>query len=174
MKLLNTLLLLVSALSSFSQVKSLIAQLQVGDSLLVYQCHVETATVTMKTASGQSLSGVESLSSVTEKFVIKKTNEGYQASYFTSDYSTLPNRRFSGLKIREKDYWHFKYVGQKKLQTNEMVALLTLERGGREAIEYDYIISKYTRNQLIIKRRKEFEQLVLDNNQKLFLILGFN
>lgn len=174
MKLLNMACLLLFSSVFFGQTKTLITQLQLGDSLVVYQCHVEAATVSMQTASGQTLSGTESLSSVTEKFVIKKTNAGYLASYYTSDYSTLPNRRFSGLKIREKDYWHFKYVKQKLLQTTEMVGLLTLERSGREAIEYDYIISKHTRNQIITKKHKDFEQLVIDSNQKLFLILGFN
>jgi hypothetical protein len=174
MKLLISAYMLLFSSVSFGQTKTLITELQIGDSLVVYQCHVDTATVSMQTASGQTLSGSESLSSVTEKFVIKKTNAGYLASYYTSDYSTLPNRRFSGLKIREKEYWHFKYVGQKTLATQEMLGLLTLERSGREAIEYDYIISKHTRNQIIIKKRNDFEQLVIDSNQKLFLILGFN
>lgn len=165
--------ILFSALLS-AQSKSIVTELEIGDSVLVYQCHVETATVSLQTASGQTLSGSESLSSVTEKFIIKRTKEGYEARYFTSDYSALPNRRFSGLKIREKEYWHFKLVSTKKLQTSEMLALLVLERGGREAIEYDYIISKYTRNQIILKKNKDFRQLVLDGEQRLFVLLGFN
>ena len=145
-----------------AQSKSLLANLAAGDSVVCYQCHVETATVTLQTAQGQTLSGSSSLNSITEKFVIKKTADAFQLFYYTSDYTQLPNRRFSGLKIREKEYWHFTLQAGKLIEQTDVDKLESLLKDGREAIEYDFVISKYTQNQIILKRGKRYRQLVFD------------
>jgi hypothetical protein len=141
---------------------SLFYNLAKGDSIVVYQCHVEKASTTLQTASGQTITGTEQMSSITEKFVILKTDAGFELRYFTSDLNVLPNRKFSGLKIREKDYWHFTFVKQSVLSEDGIKALTTLETKGREAIEYDFAISRYTTNQIIFKKQKNFKQLVYD------------
>ncbi len=133
-----------------------------GDSLVYYQCHVEEASVNLSTASGQIISGKPQKYSITEKFVVFKNAARYQIRYYTSSYTDLPNRRFSGLKIREREYWNFKFQKEKALTETEVRALLALERKGREAVEYDFIISRNNRNQIIIKHHKDFKQLVIE------------
>ena len=48
----------------------------------------------------------------------------------------------------------------------------TLERKGREAIEYDYVVSKNNTNQLIIKLKKDFKQLVIEGDYVLSKLLN--
>lgn len=144
--------------------KSIFHQLAKGDSVIVYQCHVEKAITTLQTESGQTLQGKQQWSSITEKFCISVTEKGWTLKYYTSDLNVLPNRKFSGLKIREKEYWHFSFVQQKTIRPEELKALLILEERGSEAIEYDFVISKYTTNQIIFKKRKNFKQLVYDDS----------
>lgn len=68
------------------------------------------------------------------------------------------------MKIREKDYWNFKKEKTIILNQKGLKTLLAIEKLGKEAIEYDYAITKYNTNQLIIKKRKDFKQLVIDGN----------
>ncbi len=142
-----------------------------GDSVVYYQCHVEEAVQQLTTATGQTLTGRPQKYSITEKFVVKRGSEGYYADYYTSSLTVFPNRRFSALKIREKDYWLFKKERTIPLSETLLKAFAALEKQGREAIEYDYAITKYTTNQLIVKVRKDFKQLVIDNNYVLSRLL---
>lgn len=143
---------------------SLLYQLKAGDSLVYYQCHVEEAVQQLSTASGQTLTGNPQKYSITEKYVVKKKGSVYSADYYSSSLTVFPNRRFSALKIREKPYWNFKREKQLTLDEKGLKILLALEKQGREAMEYDYPITKYTTNQLIIRHRKNFKQLVIDGN----------
>jgi hypothetical protein len=152
--------------------QSILDHLNVGDSVIYYQCHVEEAVQQMATVSGQTISGKLQKYSITEKFVVKKTAAGMDVTYYTSSLNVFPNRKFSGLKIREKAYWEFKKVGSYLLSERDLKILLALEKRGREAIEYDYAITKYTTNQLIIKRKKNFKQLVIEGDYVLSKLLG--
>ena len=103
---------LVSVFGSFAQNDSLVIpsssilkNLKDGDSLIYYQCHVEEATQQLSTASGQTLTGKAQKYSITEKYVIKKNESNYSVNYYTSSLTVFPNKKFSGLKIREKSYW---------------------------------------------------------------------
>jgi len=143
---------------------SVLKNVQVGDSITYYQCHVEEAVQQITTASGQTLTGKPDRYSITEKYVIRKTSSGYSVNYYSSAMTAFPNRRFSGLKVRERPYWLFKYEKTFVLNDHDIKVLLAFEKKGREAIEYDYAITKYTTNQLIIKHKKNFKQLVIDGN----------
>ena len=143
---------------------SMLKKLGTGDSLTYYQCHVEEAIQQMTTASGQTLTGKSQKYSITEKYVLYKTEQGYRANYYTSSLNVFPNRKFSGLKIRERPYWNFKKEKNLDLTEQDIKILLALENKGRQAIEYDYVINKYNTNQVIIKQRKDFRQLVIDGN----------
>jgi hypothetical protein len=142
--------------------KSLFFNLPDGDSVIVYQCHVENASTTLVTASGQTVTGTQKKSTITEKFVIKRIAGKFFYNYYTSSLSVFPNRKFSGLKIREKPYWDFKKAGDGELSTTGLNVLLAIEKKGHEAIEYDFVISQHTPNQVIMKRKKNFKQLVLE------------
>lgn len=143
---------------------SLLKIVQAGDSITYYQCHVEEGTQQLSTASGQTLIGAPEKYSITEKFVITKTSGSYVVNYYTSSLTVFPNKKFSGLKIRQRPYWNFKKEKEFVLSERDVKILLALESKGREAMEYDYPINKYTTNQLIIKHGKNFKQLVIDGN----------
>jgi hypothetical protein len=143
---------------------SILNKVKVGDSIVYYQCHVEEGTQQLYTASGQTLTGNAQKYSITEKYVITKGVDNYMVNYYSSSLTIFPNRRFSALKIREKKYWEFRKEKSFVLSSEALTALIALERKGREAMEYDYPITKYTTNQLIIKYGKDFKQLVIDGN----------
>lgn len=151
---------------------SILKNVKAGDSITYYQCHVEEATQQLSTVSGQTLTGKPQKYSITEKYVITNTGETYHANYYSSSLTIFPNRRFSGLKIREKAYWEFKKEKSFVLTPQEVSGLVALENKGREAMEYDYPITKYTTNQLIIKQGRNFKQLVIGENYVLSKLIG--
>lgn len=144
--------------------ESMLSKLLSGDSLVYYQCHVEEAIQQLSTASGQTLTTASQKYSITEKYVVKREGQEYKATYYISSLNILPNRKFSGLKIREKAYWNFKKEKEVTLTELQLKAMVALEKKGREANEYDFAISKHTTNQLIIRQRKDFKQLVINGN----------
>lgn len=151
---------------------SILKGLNVGDSITYYQCHVEEAVQQLSTASGQTLTGKPQRYTITEKFVVKKSADSYSVNYYASSLTVFPNRKFSGLKIREKPYWEFKKERSFVLSDKDLKCLIALEKKGKDAIEYDYAITKYNTNQLIIKTKKDFKQLVIDGNYILSKLLG--
>lgn len=154
-------------------VSSLLHNLQAGDSVVFYQCHVEEAVQQMATVSGQTLTGKQQKYSITEKYVLIREANGYHINYYTSSLNVFPNKKFSGLKIRERPYWAFQRDKSFRLKEEDLKVFLSLERKGREAIEYDFAITRYTTNQIIIKKRKDFKQLVIDGNYVIAKLIRF-
>lgn len=151
---------------------SILKDLKVGDSLTYYQCHVEEATQQLSTVSGQTLTGKQQKYTITEKYVVRKNADGYSANYYTASLNVFPNRKFSALKIREKPYWGFKKEKEFTLSDKDLKYFIALEKKGKEAMEYDYAITKYNTNQLIIRKGKNFKQLVIDGNYFLSKLVG--
>ncbi|MDP3567520.1 hypothetical protein [Sediminibacterium sp.] len=151
---------------------SILNTIKIGDSVTYYQCHVEAAVQQLSTVSGQTLTGKQQKYTITEKYVLKKNADNYSVNYYASSLTVFPNRKFSALKIREKPYWEFKKEKSFTLTEKDLKVLLALEKKGKEAIEYDYAISKYNTNQLIIKSGKNFKQLVIDGNYVLSKLIG--
>ncbi len=179
MRKLFLILFLISCFSFYAQTdsvtipnNSILRTLKVGDSLTYYQCHVEEATQQLTTASGQTLTGKQQKYTITEKYVVQKNADGYSAKYYAATLAVFPNRKFSALKIREKPYWGFKKEKEFTLSEKDLKYLVAIEKKGKEAIEYDYAITKYNTNQLIIKAGKNFKQLVIDGNYVLSKLLG--
>lgn len=141
--------------------KSLISKLREGDSICYYQCHVELANQQLVTASGQSISSSGKNVSVNEKFVIRRTPQAYTIKHYCSGLNLLPNRRFSGLKFREKPYWEFRVAGTKELDSTELMLLEKLEDKGRDATEYDYAVTLQSSNQVIILYGNKVKQFTL-------------
>jgi hypothetical protein len=152
--------------------ESILRYLRAGDSIHYYQCHVEDVGIQLSTASGQTLTGNPHRCSITEKFVIVKGPANYKVRYYSSSLTVLPNRKFSGLKIRERPYWNFRLEREFTLSEMAMRVLLAMERKGREAMEYDYVISKNNTNQIIIKYKKDFKQLVIEGDYVLSRLLS--
>lgn len=139
----------------------MLAKLAEGDSLVYYQCHVEAAEQELRTASGHTLNSVSKNFSITEKFILYRQNENYRLTHFVSVLTMCPNRRFSGLKFKEKNYWEFLYKESKLLSEKEIKSLEMLEKIGKEANEYDFAITTKNRNQLIVLGGKNAKQLGL-------------
>lgn len=150
---------------------SLLKKLKSGDSLVYYQCHVESIAQQLTTASGQTLTGNSNNSSITEKLVVIKSGNSYFAKHYSSPLTICPNRRFSGLKVKERAYWEFKLEKEFPLNDNGIKALLAIERIGKEANEYDFVISKYNKNQVIILGETKFKQLGIEGNYVLSKLL---
>lgn len=144
--------------------QTMIAGLKSGDSLVYYQCHVETVQQDLQTAGGQTLSTAPEKCSITEKYIVMNNNGTYRVKYYISSMVALPNRRFSGLKIREKKYWNFKNLKDTTITENGVKLLAAIELKGKEPTEYDFAITKYTTNQIIIKKGKKFRQLVIEGD----------
>lgn len=140
--------------------KTYLYNLKDNDSLTYYQCRVVKAALSINDGS-TTLNTKEQTLTITEKFVIKKLNGQYIVRNYVSGLTLFPNRKFSGLKLREKAYWNFTFKSEKVLAANEINYLQGLQVIGKETTEYDFAITKYTTNQLIIKKKKDFEQLLL-------------
>lgn len=138
----------------------MIGKLITSDSLTYYQCRVVDADIKVSTET-QNIESKKQQITITEKFVITLKKNTYTIRYYTSGLTTFPNRRFSGLKIREKAYWNFSFRNERNLEDKEVQFLALLQTTGRETIEYDFAITKYTTNQIVIKQKKNFEQLLI-------------
>ena len=144
---------------------SILYGLPLNDSATYYQCHVEQAVQQLSTVSGQTITSKPQKFTITEKFVVIKIDSAnYKVRYYTSSLTVFPNRKFSGLKIREKKYWEFKKESEFMLTQTNLKYLVALEAKGKETTEYDFAITKYTTNQLIIKTKKAFRQLVYEGD----------
>ncbi len=139
---------------------TMLAKLITGDSLSYYQCRVVDADIQV-TAGNQTIESEKQQITITEKFVITLKKNEYWIRYYTSGLTVFPNRKFSGLKIRQKAYWNFSFRMERKLEEKELDFLATLQTTGKETTEYDFAITKHTTNQIIIKQKKNFEQLLI-------------
>src|SRR6478736_6857364 len=138
---------------------SVFKTLRINDSLFFYQCHVESGVQQLATASGQTITGTSKKYTVTEKYIITKLERGYRVNYFIASLNVFPNKKFGGLKFKERPYWEFKQIKSFLIKDADLLAFLEMEKKGREAIEYDYGISKYNTNQLIIRTQYDYNQL---------------
>lgn len=141
-----------------------------NDSLTVYECRVIEAQQTLTTQEGIKLNTAKQKYTITTKYVIK--NNASKICIYTAGITSFPNRKFSGLKIREKKYWQFNLDTTFNLNEQQLKYFIAAEIKGKEANEYDYAITKHTQYQLIYKRRKNFKQLVYDErlNLKEFIL----
>jgi len=139
---------------------TMLAKLISSDSLIYYQCRVVNADIQV-TAGNQTIESEKQQITITEKFVITLKKNEYWIRYYTSGLTVFPNRKFSGLKIRQKAYWNFSFKEERKLDDREVEFLALLQTTGKETTEYDFALTKHTTNQIIIKQKKNFEQLLI-------------
>lgn len=147
--------------------KTAMAELKSGDSLLFYQCHVEEAVTEITKANGEKIKGESKKISITEKFVVYNVNGTYQMKYFTSTLSNLPNRKFTYLKVKEKEYWNFKLEKNTTINEHDALVFCAIEYKSHATTEYDFVVDKYNTNALIIRNKKIMKHLVVDGNHLL-------
>lgn len=147
-----------------SYLKTAIAELKDGDSLLFYQCHVEEAVTEITKADGEKIKGESKKISITEKFVVYLHSGNFEMKYFTSTLTNLPNRKFTYLKVREKDYWNFKLEKNTALNEHDVLVFAAIEYKSHATTEYDFVVDKYNTNALIIRNKKIMKHLVVEGN----------
>lgn len=147
--------------------KTALFELKSGDSLLFYQCHVEEAITEITKANGEKIKGDSKKISITEKFVVYNVNGTYQMKYYTSTLSNLPNRKFTYLKVKEKEYWNFKLEKNATLNEHDVLVFSAIEYKSHATTEYDFVVDKYNTNALIIRNKKIMKHLVVDGNHLL-------
>lgn len=153
---------------------SVFKNLKIFDSLVFYQCHVESGTQQLSTASGQTITGASKKYTITEKYILIKVEEGYQVKYFISALNIFPNKKFAGLKFKEKFYWEFQQKKNFALKEIDIRAFLAMEEKGKDAIVYDYGITKYNTNQIIIRYSNDYKQLVIDGPYVISKLINVN
>ncbi len=159
---------------SFVTKESLLHNLLPTDSVIYYQCHVVEAKEQIQTVGGQTLTTQSKKITITDKFAIYKLDSTYKMNFYTASLTVFPNRKFSGLKIREKKYWQFVKQKSKTLTEKDVKYFIALEKTGQATTEYDFAITKYTTNQLIIKAKKDFKQLLIKGDYLLSSLTAKN
>lgn len=142
--------------------KTTVVSLKANDSLIYYQCHVDQASQQIVKENGEVITGAKKSISITEKFVIINENGKYRLKYYTSTYSNMPNRKFAYLKLVEKKYWDFKLVKDIYLSERDVLMFAAIEGKSHEATEYDFPITKYNTNALIITNKKIMKHVIVE------------
>lgn len=154
--------------------KTQIARLQNGDSLIYYQCHVDEASQVLTTTSGQKISSKKRRLTITEKFVIQRTDSVYSCRYYTSPVTNYPNKKFPYLSLKEVSNWNFELQKDKRLSMQEVMLAAAMETKTHAIIHYDLNINKSCPNEIIICYKKDREQLIVEGDYLLSKILNCN
>jgi hypothetical protein len=151
-----------------SRVSSVPGSITNSDPVTIYQCvAIDSAGKIIR----KGLARQPRLSTVTRKYILRKDSLSYTVTCFTTTIHDFPNRKFSGLKISERPYWEFAQSSKHNVTNEQARQIKALIASGHEAIEFDYPVSRHTVNQVIVKNKKDFRQLVLDNDKTVESIL---
>lgn len=141
-----------------------IAKLKTNDSLIYYQCHVAEAAQELTTSTGEKIKSKPQKFTITEKYTIIKSNRGYRLKYSRSSICDYPNKKFAYLKLKEKKYWEFTPVKDTLINEHDVLIFAAFEKKSHDTTEYDFKVTKYSSNQLIIIGRKIMRQLIVDGD----------
>jgi len=144
--------------------KTIIAGLKNNDSLFFYQCHAEEASTELTTSTGEKIKGNIKRISITDKFIIINQNGKYKLRYYSSTFSDFPNRKFTYLKVKEKDYWNFKIEKEALLNEHDVLMFAAIEKKAHDTNEFDLVVDKYNSNALIIRNKKTMKHLIIEGN----------
>jgi hypothetical protein len=152
--------------------KTNIAKLQIGDSLIYYQCHVDSAFQEITTSAGQKIKTKKKKITLTEKFVVHKLDSNYSCKYFTSTITNYPNKKFPFLTLTEVKNWEFEIKKIKSLTIEETLLIAALETKTHSIIHYELNINKTCPNELILMGKNINEQFIIEGNYLLSKILN--
>lgn len=144
--------------------KTKIVALSTNDSLTYYQCHVEELTEQLITSTGEKITGKTKKSTITDKFVVTNKNGIYHLKYYTSTFNSFPNRKFTYLKIKEKEYWNFTLTKESDLNEHDVLMFAAIENKSHDTNEFDFVVDKYNTNALIITNKKMMRHLLVEGN----------
>ncbi len=154
--------------------KTQIAKLQLHDSLVYYQCHVDEASQELTTSSGQKITSKKRKVTITEKYVILKADNFYTCKYFTSPITNYPNKKFPYLTLYEVTNWNFELKKMKNLTVQETLLVAALEKKTHPIVHFELNINKSCANEIIIVSKKDKEQFLVEGNYFLSKILNLN
>lgn len=152
--------------------KTKIARLQTHDSLIYYQCHVDEASQELTTSSGQKITSKKKRITITEKYVILKTDSVYTCRYFTSSVNNYPNKKFPYLTLKEVKNWDFELKNTKALTIQEILLIAAFETKTHVIIHYELNINFSCPNEVIICDKKDREQRIIEGDYMLSKILS--
>jgi hypothetical protein len=173
------IILLIFNLNIFSQKnifpehlrKAQIAKLNSADSLIYYQCHLDSASQEITTSAGLKIKAKKKRITLTEKYVIYKTDSVYSCNYSTSSITNYPNKKFPYLTLKEVENWGFEIRKTKVLTTEELLLIAALELKTHCITHYELNINKTCPNEIIIKGKKISEQFIVEGNYLLSKIV---
>lgn len=154
--------------------KTQVAQLLLHDSLLYYQCHVDTVIQEITTQSGQKIKSKKRRLTITEKFKILLTDSGYVVYYSLSPVTNYPNKKFPYLTLKEVHSWDFQLSTIRRLTKDEVLLLANFEKHTHSIIHYELNINKSCPNEVIIKRGNFVEQFIVEGDLILSKILNLH
>ena len=149
-----------------------IYHLQNKDSLIYYQCHVDEASQEITTSSGQKITAKKKKITITEKFVIHRSDSVYTCKYFTSSVTNYPNKKFPYLTLTEVQNWDFELKKDKILSSQEVLVVAALETKTHSIIHFELNINKTCPNEIIICSKKDKEQFLVEGNYLLSKVLN--
>jgi hypothetical protein len=152
--------------------KTNIAKLQSGDSLVYYQCHVDSASQETTLSNGKKITGKKKRITLTEKFVIHKRDSVFTCHYFNSSITNYPNKKFPYLTLTEVKNWEFELKQTKPLTEDEIKMVAALEFKTHCIVHYELNINKTCPNELIIMGKHVNEQFIIEGNYLLSKSLG--
>ncbi len=153
--------------------KTAIAKLQSGDSLIYYQCRVDSASQEITTSNGKKIKTKKKKITITEKFVISRIDTMYQCKYYNSSITNYPNKKFPYLTLKEVDNWEFELKEQKQLTHTELFMVAALETKTHAITHYELNINKTCPNEIIIKGKNINEQFIVEGNYILSKSLNY-
>ena len=154
--------------------KTNIAKLVSGDSLTLYQCHVDEAKQELTTSSGQKITTKAKHLTITEKFIIHRKDSIYTCKYYVSPITNYPNKKFPYLTLKEVSNWDFELKATKTLLLSELHLLSAFETKTHAITHYELNINKSCPNEVVIKGKHMYEQLLVEGNYLLREFLKFN
>ena len=181
MKQLLFIIIVLFKFNLFSQVvifpehlkKTQIAKLNSGDSLVYYQCHVDSASQEITTSTGQKIKTKKNKITLTEKFVIHRSESAYTCKYSTSSITNYPNKKFPYLTLTEVKNWEFEVKQTKPLTAQETLLIAALETKTHAIVHFELNINKTCPNELIIIGKNVNEQFIIEGKYLLSKSLNF-
>lgn len=153
--------------------KTEIAKLKQGDSLIYYQCHVDSASTEMTLSNGQKIKTKKKRITLTEKYVISLKDSVYSLKYFIAGFNNYPNKKFPYLTLTETDSWYFDLKKTTILNMQEVLLFAALETKTHNIVHMELNINKTCPNELIIRGKNINEQFIVEGNYLLSKSLGF-
>jgi len=144
---------------------TLMAKLQVGDTIVYYQCRVVEAQQKTTTDQGLEIVARKKIT-VTEKYTVIRQQGNYRLIYAVATLTDYPNKRFAYLKLgeRKKDNWGFQQKRDTVLLDKDAPMIAALESRTHDITHYELRVNISNPNELIVAYKGNIEQYMIEGN----------